>query len=113
MWYPILSMWRKFDVNIQEEFLRDGVAAFLPIKEEKHLQNIEKDLKWGLGGGFRTRYRNLYLNFLLTLVLTELEAKGFNSVEIFWSYPMAFSDSEYQDIHRFWSEENIIMKKNS
>jgi len=112
VWYPILSMWRKFDTNVQEVFLRDGVAAFLPISEEKHLQNIEKDLKWGLGGGFRTRYRDLYLNFLLTLVLTELEAKGFNSVEIFWSYPMAFSDSEFQDINRFWSEANIIVKKN-
>jgi len=112
-WYPLLSMWKKFDLNEQKSILIDGIATFLPIIDKNHLKNVEKGLKWGLGGSTQNEYRNHYLNFLLTLILIELESRGYNSVEIFWSYPKAFSESEFQDITRFWVNENIIKKRNS
>ncbi len=116
-WIPFLSIYRNWlntqnvnQKNIEGMLLTGGIYFNIPdpdlvdeIIRSKKVEDMIMNLKWGEGGGKAAPYKKLYLKQLLTMILVELEARGYSHVEILWTYPRAFSQNELNELENVWS----------
>lgn len=117
---PFLSIfrnWKKnlYTINFSDDSFSEGAIYFnLPNKGiNKSILSLSKDilitnLKWGLGGGYSSRFRTYFIQQLLEMVLVEFEAKGYENLNIYWTYPRAFSHEEFLQLKTTW--ENFQKK---
>lgn len=60
------------------------------------------NLKWGIGGGSSSQFRTYFIQQLLEMVLVEFEARGYENLKIYWTYPRAFSHDEFLQLRNTW-----------
>lgn len=120
-WLPFLSIYRNWldsgniiENNEEGMLLTGGIYFNIPksdkveeIIRSEQVKELIMNLKWGEGGGRVAPYRKLYLKQLLTMILVELEARGYSDVEIRWTYPRAFSQAELNELENVWSSFNL------
>ncbi|MDI6765539.1 MAG: hypothetical protein QME52_01745 [Bacteroidota bacterium] len=105
-WQPFQTQWMDVSngqINLDAlKFIEDGTIPFLHYAEETRLNPIIENLKWGAPANISI-YRTLFLKQLLMMAVAEAEAIGFENLKIRWSFPKAFSPTQYQNLKSFWT----------
>lgn len=106
-WQPFQTQWMDFSKGMKKfedlQFIEDGNIPFLYYAGGSTAGNpIKENLKWGAPLDVNI-YRTLFLKQLFLMVLVEMEAIGFENLNILWSYPKAFSTSQYLVMRTFWN----------
>ena len=111
-WQAFRSIWLDFAAGYEEdECIKDGIIPFLTnhpkfTAGENTATDIKRDLKWGADEQIN-RYRNLYLRQLVLMTKVEAEAYGCDDLEIRWSYPMAFTTYQLNQLEIFWHSADL------
>ncbi|MHA1381585.1 MAG: hypothetical protein ACTSRG_24725, partial [Candidatus Helarchaeota archaeon] len=100
-WIPFRTLWR-FIQDVPEQvdcFLNGGVIPLSDHPENLFsCQELKSNLKWDTD----SKYRNGFLSHILNMILIESEKLGAEKIEIRWSKPKAFSDSENLTMESFY-----------
>ena len=117
---PFLSIYRNWLTNRysldyeMDSFSLGSIYFNLPDKGTNEsilsLTNtlLITNLKWGIDAGSVAKYRSYFLQQLLEMILVEFEARGYDDLNIYWSYPKAFSQEEFNQLKTTW---NILQDK--
>ncbi|MCX7612528.1 MAG: hypothetical protein N2043_13175 [Ignavibacterium sp.] len=111
---PFLSIYRTWRHDYEKLAYEDGTfstgSIFFNLPDERtnkslltsSYRELITNLKWGLGGGSNAEYRTNFLQQLLEMVLVEFEARGFEDINVYWTYPKAFSREEFLQLNQTW-----------
>lgn len=109
-WLPFRTLWRFItDVDeLEDYYLNGGVIPLSDHPENLYSQSkLKRNLKWDT----ESKYRNGFLSHILNMIIVESEALGAQKIEIRWSRPKAFSDTENHTMESFYQLEYKTKRK--
>ena len=121
---PFLSIYRNWLISEHSLSFKDNTFSFgsiyfnLPNKStnESLLRMSSSllitNLKWGIGSGNIAKFRTYFLQQLVEMVLVEFESRGYENLNIYWSYPKAFSQEEFNQLKATWDNLHKKFIKN-